>query len=192
MFEFRNSVLIYLQRLSIQGDNISDIMSTLVNTTPQFPELSSNAVQALYHAVRVDLGIIRPNQIYSSPTLFNASISEIHPDEHGNSETNRTRVERSPADRVGVDVEFNRRVPNILYLTSMLKPKPLGQAIASVFVATFSMLTALWAACSFIASSFVTVRSKEGQHMPNVYPSGLLISSSSNILSLPCLPRFSP
>ena len=169
-------------------------MSTLINTPPQFPELSSNAVQALYHAVRVDIGIIRPNQIYSSPTLFNASISEIRPDEHGNSETNRTRTTRESFTRDYSDVSslLSRSVPNILYLAPMLKPKPLAQAFASVFVATFSMLAALWAVCHFIASSFITVRSKEGQHVPNIYPSGFLISWFSNILSLPCLPKFSP
>ncbi|KIM74290.1 hypothetical protein PILCRDRAFT_14552 [Piloderma croceum F 1598] len=96
--------------------NISQIWSSLVNAPPQFPALNNNALQALYHAVRLDLGIIRPNQIYNSPSRFNASISEIRADSTGYGFTNETCIQR---DSVGyVDLSnWSKRVPKILYLT---------------------------------------------------------------------------
>jgi hypothetical protein len=162
--DFRSLRLTYLRRLSIPDNNISDVWSSLAGAPPHFPELCNNALQALYHAVRLDLGIIRPNQIYNSPVRFNASISNIYP--NGNRGANGARMQR---DTVGyVDLSKSpKRVPRILYLTSVMKQKPLGQAITAVFVATFTMLSAVWKVGSFITSSFVGSRSKQGQHKPS-------------------------
>jgi hypothetical protein len=40
----------------------------------RFKTLLNNTVIAFYHAIRLDLGIVRPNQIYSSPARFNETI----------------------------------------------------------------------------------------------------------------------
>jgi hypothetical protein len=143
---------------------------TFVNAPKDFSALNYNILKAVYHGVRLDIGVIRPNQIYNSPTRFNASISELSPasisaDWSIVTRANELRAER---DAVGsVDLSrppYNQRAPKVLYLTSVLTPKPLGQAIAAVFVATFSMITALWHIVNFIASSLVTARSKQGQY----------------------------
>jgi hypothetical protein len=76
---------------------------------------------------------------------------------------------RAGRDAVGnVDLSnFTSHVPRVLYLKPMLKRKPLGQAIAAVFVSTFSMITAIKAVFTFVASSFVTVACKRGlYHVP--------------------------
>ncbi|KAG7448917.1 uncharacterized protein BT62DRAFT_1003637 [Guyanagaster necrorhizus] len=36
-----------------------------------------NAFQAIYHTIRLDLGVIRPNQIFTSPNVFSESISAV-------------------------------------------------------------------------------------------------------------------
>ena len=112
---------------------------------------------ALYHAIRLDLGIILPNQIYNNSIRFNNSIVNF------DSGTG-TRAARA-AGRPNVDLSqpvYSVHVPDILYLTPLFTLKPMPQAIAAVFVATFSMLSAVWAIFNFVTSSFVTARSKHG------------------------------
>ena len=186
MTDLRSPRLTYLRRLPIPDDNISEIWSSLGNAPPQFPELYTNIIQAMYHAVRFDLGIIRPNQIYNSPARFNASINEIH---YGDGSTNYDDMQRYSVGDVDLS-NSPKRVPKILYLTSVIKRKPLGQAITAVFVATFTMLSAVWTVGSFIVSSFAGSRSKQGQHklVVALLPLGLLIPSLRKILSLSCLP----
>jgi hypothetical protein len=58
---------------------------------------------------------------------------------------------------------YTVHVPDILYLTPVFKQKPLGQAISAVFVSTFSMLSAIWATFTLVASAIVTARSKPGK-----------------------------
>ncbi|KAK0192960.1 hypothetical protein F5146DRAFT_1136801 [Armillaria mellea] len=36
-----------------------------------------NALQAIYHTIRLDLGVIRPNQVFISASMFNESISSV-------------------------------------------------------------------------------------------------------------------
>jgi hypothetical protein len=159
----------YYQDTILMGIKISATVNqifngTFANAPEDFPALTYNVLRALYHGIRLDLGVIRPNQIYNSPTRFNASISTI-PLPPG---VSKADIARSKRDAVGnVDLStppYNQRTPKLLYLTSVFTPKPLGQAIAAVFVATFSMMTALWHIVNFIASSLVTTRSKQGQY----------------------------
>jgi hypothetical protein len=121
----------------------------------------NNTFKALYHAVRLDLGVIRPNQIYNNSTRFNASIADLGLEPHWQSGSRYARH----AGRPNIDLSdptYSVHVPDILYLTPLFKLKPLPQAIAAVFVATFSMLSAAWAIFNFITSSVVTARCKHG------------------------------
>lgn len=144
--------------------NFSDFISHIfVNGSDDFPTLTSNALKGLYHAIRLDLGIIRPNQIYNSPSRFNASINEIS--QSGQSQTTTARANRVLVGDVDLS-NYNTRVPRILYLASELTRKPLGQAIVAVFVSTFSMMMALWQGCNFVATYFATLNSKEATFCP--------------------------
>ena len=145
----------------------------------------------MYHGVRLDIGVIRPNQIYNSPTRFNASISALSESDGSNPAANILRTQREAVGEIDLSKPpYNKRVPKVLYLTSVLTPKPLGQATAAVFVAAFSMITALWHVVNFIASSLVTGRSKLGQYeSPCRIVEGLLTPSFSNILSLSLMSR---
>ena len=159
---------------------------TFVNAPKDFSARNYNVLKALYHGIRLDIGVIRPNQIYNSPTQFNASIGELIDGIPNGYETsaNMLRAQRDAVGNINLSrPPYNQRVPKVLYLTSGFTRKPLGQAIAAVFVATFSMMTALWHTVNFIASSLVTARSKQGQwKFPWV--AGILTLSFSNILSL--------
>ena len=158
-FAIEHEVPDYANKISATVDQLFN--ETFTNVLEDFPTRTFNFLRAIYHGIRLDLGIIRPNQIFNSPTRFNASIHRLL---HTYSAVNV----RSRRDAVGnVDLSTppaNQRVPKILYLTSVFTPKRLGQAIAAVFVATFSMITALWHIVNFIASSLVTARSEKGQN----------------------------
>ena len=138
-------------------------------TSPDLAVTLNNTFKALYHAIRLDLGVIRPYQIYNNSTQFNASIADYVPhekqlqDEAHELGARAARASRDYFDHVDLSNHtYSVHVPDILYLTSVFKLKPLPQAIAAVFVATFSMLSAIWAVFNFVASSFVTARSKHG------------------------------
>ncbi|KAK6969240.1 hypothetical protein R3P38DRAFT_3337146 [Favolaschia claudopus] len=78
-----------------------------------------NDLSIIYHVVRRDLGVIYNNQIFGSADMFNQSI-------------------------VPVDIPDNTdRVPVLEYLRPVPRRKALGSAIVSVFVATFTMLSAI-------------------------------------------------
>ncbi|KAF8224617.1 hypothetical protein L208DRAFT_1409930, partial [Tricholoma matsutake] len=143
------------------------LTGTFINAPANFSELNYNVLHAVYHGVRLDIGVIRPNQIYNSPTRFNASISELSESDGSNPVANILRAQREAVGKVDLSrPPYNKRVPKVLYLTSVLTPKPLGQAIAAVFVAAFSMITALWHVVNFIVSSLVTRRSKLATFCP--------------------------
>jgi hypothetical protein len=115
----------------------------------------------MYHGIRLDLGVIRPNQIYNSSTRFNASIANL-PDK--SSYVSQSRFLREAIDNVDISKSnYSVHVPVILYLTPQFKRKPVEQAIAAVFISTFTMLSAIWKAFNFVASSVVKERSKSGR-----------------------------
>ena len=144
--------------MSLQS--IDDIISP-----PELPLVINNTLRALYHAIRLDLGVIRPNQIYNSPTRFNASIANwTLPVGKTASGADYTRTLRDAIGKVDLsNSTYMVHVPDILYFTPVFKQKPLGQAISAVFVSTFSMLSAIWAAFTFVASAVVTAKSKPGK-----------------------------
>ena len=117
----------------------------------------------MYHAVRLDLGVIRPNQIYNSSARFNASITNlIFPASFNiTSFTSSTFATRAKIGNVDLsNTTYNVHVPNILYYTPAFKIRPMPQAIAAVFVSTFSMMLASWHAFNFLTSSFVKSQAK--------------------------------
>ena len=117
----------------------------------------------------MDLGVIRPNQIYNNSTRFNASISDVigykdpvpgdtYPSAH------RTHIMHDSFGQIDLsNPVYSIHVPDILYNTPVFKLKPISQAIAAVFVSTFSMVTAVWAIFNFVASYIMTSKSKHGQ-----------------------------
>jgi hypothetical protein len=128
-------------------------------------ELSSSindSLILLYNAIRLDLGVIRPNQIYNDSAKYNATVG-------GHASVVAPNFMQDMLDTIShvnlSDPTYSVHVPLVLYLTPVFKLKPLPQAITAVFVATFSMLSAIWAVFNFTASSFVTRRSKHGQHL---------------------------
>ena len=177
---------LFIKKLAISATPTDFLNGTFVNAPTDFSALNYNILKAVYHGIRLDIGVISPNQIYNSPTRFNASISEVP-----HSAVNRLRAGRSEVGDINLSRSpYNQRVPKVLYLTSVFAPKPLGQAIAAVFVATFSMIAALWHIVNFIASSLVTARSKQGQYeSPCWIVADILTPSFSNILSLSLMSR---
>jgi hypothetical protein len=118
---------------------------------PDFTSTFQNAFQAIYHLVRLDLGVIIDNQIYNSPQMFNLSIVPVTiPGWFLPSFANKSRATTSNStlmaqwrDRVAF-FQTSDRVPVMDYLRPVLRLKPLGLAITSAFVSTFTMLSALW------------------------------------------------
>ena len=129
------------------------------NAPPAFDLAVNNLRDAFYHAISLDLGIVYPNQIFGSPAVFNATIGE---QDWPHCNTNAARMLIGKLGRV--DLSNLTSVPITLYLASEYKRKPLGQAIAAVFVSAFSMLSAIWAVFNLVMSFVFTSRSKHGQY----------------------------
>jgi hypothetical protein len=128
-----------------------------ISSTSVLPLAINNTLTALYHAIRLDLGVIRPNQIYNLPAQFNASIVDVGSGSH------KARAARDAINPVDLSSStYSVHVPDILYLTPVFKLKPISQAITAVFVSAFSMLTAIWALFNFVASALVTRSHKNG------------------------------
>ncbi|KAK7046371.1 hypothetical protein R3P38DRAFT_69472 [Favolaschia claudopus] len=130
-----------------------------------------NVYQTLFHTLRLELGVILPNQIFASPQMFNDSIISIFKpaafksvamsfDTITNaraSTTNKTVLAQwkdmvdyyNTTDRVPV-MEYSRTVPRL---------KPLGSAITSIFVATFAMLSSIWTIFSLVAGALAKMYS---------------------------------
>jgi hypothetical protein len=124
----------------------------------------NNTLKALYQGIRLDLGVIRPNQIFNSSAQFNACIVDFTLPDGSASAAGQARVARSTFSNFDLsNTTYSVHVPDVLYLTPVLKPKPMAQAITAVFVSTHSMLLAIWGAFSLIASYFATSRSKHGE-----------------------------
>ncbi|KAJ6484819.1 hypothetical protein C8R45DRAFT_1075197 [Mycena sanguinolenta] len=116
-----------------------------------------NIFQAVYHLVRLDLGVILENQIYNSPEMFNRTIMPV--DTGGWDIGNRTRDSTSNTTYMAQwqkEVEFfenNTRVPLLEYVRSVPRLKPPGSAVTSVFVSTFAMLSVMWTVFSLVAAA---------------------------------------
>ncbi|KAF7336490.1 hypothetical protein MSAN_02303700 [Mycena sanguinolenta] len=121
-------------------------------------EAYKNLIQALYHLVRLDLGVILQNQIYNSPEMFNRTIMPI---EVANFYSRANEVRDLTCNATVMtqwqkDAEFfrtNERVPTLEYLRSVPRLKPLGSAVTAVFVSTFAMLSVMWTIFSLVAGA---------------------------------------
>ncbi|KAJ7663676.1 hypothetical protein B0H17DRAFT_1092476 [Mycena rosella] len=137
-------------------------------------QLFQNMFQSLYHLVRMELGIILENQIYSSPAMFIDTITDVRdvdiPGGLGsaaNTSRNSTSDEVLMAEWADAVRAFNNsdRVPVIDYLRPVPRLKPLGAAVTSVFVSTFAMLSVLWTVFSLVAGAFAKLHA--GRDSPN-------------------------
>jgi hypothetical protein len=120
-------------------------------STADFTSTFQNVFQAIYHLVCVDLGVILDNHIYNSSQMFNLSTMPVNlPAVFSSSSANKSC---SAASNLTLMAQWRQKVA--FYNTSVRVPvmdclqpvphlKPLGSAITSVFVSTFSMLSALW------------------------------------------------
>ncbi|KAJ7257524.1 hypothetical protein B0H12DRAFT_1070435 [Mycena haematopus] len=174
------------------GSNITDLFSGTVPVPEGYigsQNLSvldvpfQNLFQALYHLVRCDLGVILGNQIYSSPDMFNGSVVTIAvPQDLLGQASPFGAITPSFADtmRAATSNEtlmaqwrdsvlaFNssNRVPVLEYLRPIPRLKPLGSAITSVFVATFTMVSAVWTIFSMVARSLVRSHRDDSDTVP--------------------------
>ena len=152
---------------------------------------ADNAAMVLFHALRLDLGIIFPNLIYNSPVQFNKTISNItlpmlytDPGDPTSSVLSRGPGFESYAAmaRAGYirAVDFSSHngthVPILTYLTQVYKLKPMPAAIAAVFIATFSMLSAVWTVFNLVAACLVKRRSPQGNYCRIYLLVGVLIT----------------
>ncbi|SJK98794.1 uncharacterized protein ARMOST_02063 [Armillaria ostoyae] len=170
------------------GGNILPPNQTLEvpsNTQP----LLQNAFQAIYNIIRLDLGVVPPNQIFASPIMFNKSISSvsiplfldldrsepafycdvgdffINEDIQTAYRVNDSfancirRVRSNSSLDIYSDDIGGIRVPSVSYLRPVFRRKPMLSAISSVFVATFAMVSAAWSLFHFIARSLCQTQS---------------------------------
>ncbi|KAF7372770.1 hypothetical protein MSAN_00482700 [Mycena sanguinolenta] len=133
-----------------------------------------NMFQVYYHLLRRDLGVLLDNQIYSSPEMYNRSITLINPgvgmggtpfgvigtsaaQQYHTLLANETLMQEWRSS-MQVFSETDR-VPVLEYLRPTPRRKSLGSAITSVFSATFAMVATVWALFSMVAR--VLVRSRD-------------------------------
>ncbi|KAJ7858640.1 hypothetical protein B0H14DRAFT_3135416 [Mycena olivaceomarginata] len=122
--------------------------------------LLRNLFQAVYHSIRLDLGILQPNQIFKSPDMYTRSISTVYiPGVFFNGATveayaNYSRQASSQLTNIWTAEQQDVvRVPFMSYIRPVPRLKPLGAAITSVFVSTFAMISVLWQVFSLIAAA---------------------------------------
>jgi hypothetical protein len=164
-----------------------------------FNDLFQNAFQSLYHLSRLELGVIVENQIYTSPEMYNRSISPVYvPDIEGAANTlpshipasaysnaNISRASTSNATLMSEWISSVRsfndsdRVPVMLYLRSVPQLKPMGSAITSVFVSTFAMVSALWSIFNVVAGAYA--RSHLSTPIPSTFFLGWLTISTQTV-----------
>ncbi|KAK7062339.1 hypothetical protein R3P38DRAFT_3303287 [Favolaschia claudopus] len=172
------------------GSNVSDFFSGLEPQfqqgyigTHDLSALQSpmhNLFQIVYHFVRLDLGVILTNQIFGSPQMFNKSIlpiqvprflmgadgtpfgtiSESAANSALSATTNTTTMQA--LHNLVHSMQNTDRVPVLEYLRPISRLKPLGSAITSVFVATFAMVSSVWAIFNIVAKAFVHSESVGG------------------------------
>ncbi|KAJ7349605.1 hypothetical protein DFH08DRAFT_958582 [Mycena albidolilacea] len=158
---------------------------------PLLTKVFQNMFHSLYHVIRMELGIILENQIYSSPAMFMDTISDVRnediPDGLGSIASvsrSSTSDEALMAEWANTVRDFNKsdRVPVINYLRPVPRLKPLGAAVTSIFVSTFAMLSALWTVFSLVTGAFA--RLHEGRHSPNHGNSESRSSESENTTAI--------
>ncbi|KAJ7288840.1 hypothetical protein C8J57DRAFT_1460218 [Mycena rebaudengoi] len=171
-FERQNSTDIFS---TLPPPALDGLVGTLVHDKANLAILNTlfhNIFQSLYHIIHRDLGLILENQIYSSPEMYNRSISGLplisqRDGKPVNSTANSSRASTSNATLMAEWKESVRafgesdRVPVMSYLRPGARLKPLGSAITSIFVSTFAMLSTIWAVFHIIAGALVRSRTEE-------------------------------
>ncbi|KAJ7803598.1 hypothetical protein B0H14DRAFT_2887287 [Mycena olivaceomarginata] len=153
-FTFKNPDVVVNQTHPLMSTGALEILAGQLGnvSTPDFTSAFQNIFQAIYHLVRLDLGVILDNQIYNSPQMFNLSIMPVNlPAGFGlTSSANQSRAATSNSTLMAqwrqrlAFYQTSDRVPVMDYLRPVPRLKPLGSAITSVFVSMFAMLSALW------------------------------------------------
>ncbi|KAJ7872264.1 hypothetical protein B0H14DRAFT_2570276 [Mycena olivaceomarginata] len=159
-----NSTIFFPNVRALPGLDNSTVVSAQAGTS----NLVHNMFQSLFQVLRLEMGIILPNQIYASPEMFNNSILPVSlPPQFSIPNTismaNTSRASTTNASELSqwrdmVDL-FNTtdRVPVMEYTRTVPKLKPLGSAITSVFVSTFAMLSSLWTVFSLAAGALARI-----------------------------------
>jgi hypothetical protein len=148
------------------------ITKFVTSTQEGMSNLVHNMFQSLFQLLRLEMGIIPPNQIYASPEMFNDSISLVSmPYTPWPSSISMANIYRASTTNQSVLTQwhdmvdlFNTtdRVPVMQYSRTVPRLKPLGSAITSVFVSTFAMLSSIWTVFSLAASELA--RKYAGKH----------------------------
>ncbi|KAJ6505771.1 hypothetical protein C8R47DRAFT_1243665 [Mycena vitilis] len=175
------------------GSNITDLFAGLNTSyregyigTHDLSALNApftNMFQVFYHLVRADLGVIRDNQIYTSPGMFNSSIDAVAVPQNligfrdspfGTITTSTADTMRAATSNVTMMAQwrdgilaFNQsnRVPVLEYLRPVQRVKSVGSAITSVFASTFAMVSTVWTIFSFVAGIFVRAACDDTESM---------------------------
>lgn len=58
----------------------------------------------------------------------------------------------------GLDEALDVRVPAVIYLRPVFRQKPTASAVASVFVSTFVMVSALWKLFTLVAGGVISAK----------------------------------
>ncbi|KAJ7198145.1 hypothetical protein GGX14DRAFT_402173 [Mycena pura] len=155
--------------------SVSDVFGVFGNLSDHLGVACQNVLQAVYHLVRLDLGLVLENQIYNSPEMFDRTLqsdnlSDIRwPDLNLRSLTTNATLMAAWQKTVEL-FKSSDRVPVMQYLRSTPRIKPLGSAITSVFVSTFAMLSALWTIFSIVAGALAALRNdntRQDEHTPS-------------------------
>ncbi|KAJ7092951.1 hypothetical protein B0H15DRAFT_947762 [Mycena belliarum] len=130
-----------------------------------------NHIQSLYHLVRLELGVILDNQIYTSPEMYNRSISPVGDADAENANDSRRSTSNATVMAKWMETarffEESDCVPVMPYLRSVPRVKPLGSAIISVFTSTFAMLSVAWTVFNVIATALAQLRAGEFRFIPS-------------------------
>ncbi|KAK6981533.1 hypothetical protein R3P38DRAFT_3459979 [Favolaschia claudopus] len=161
-----NESVIYPGEVAQSADNPLPVpsFSNMVLDQAYVSTTIQNMFQMIFHYVRLQMGVVYPNLIYSSAEMYNHSILPVGLSPatlHLNSFAlfNRSRAamanETYFAQMQEIVHLYNTtdRVPVMEYSRTVPKLKPLGSAITSVFVSTFAMLSTIWAVFSLIAGA---------------------------------------
>jgi hypothetical protein len=129
---------------------------------PDFERPFYNLLQAVYAAIRIDLGNPSLNNFILNPLVLNATIFEKFPVTAYNQDQRSTTstlysLWYNPEPDVQKYLPVNISGPaqiQVVYPCRFQQRKPLGSLIVSVLVATLSMFSSAWAAFILAATAF--------------------------------------
>ncbi|KIY71225.1 hypothetical protein CYLTODRAFT_419078 [Cylindrobasidium torrendii FP15055 ss-10] len=128
------------------------------------PDYLHNVIQVLYHSVRLNLGIVTPDNILGSKELF---LQAIQFDEDDNQFWTQQIIDHINGKSIASKLDFQISEENLAksyaiehtipfpYLKNVWHPKPIGSAIISVYASTFTIIALLWTVFHLIAGCFL-------------------------------------